>query len=89
MADEHEPALHYSIAVRVRRTVVEEVHVLVPITDEVVTDDHVDPDKVFAEAIRIGRESPHAWRPDGEPAVEIHPLQTPPPGIAGNADEPA
>ena len=82
MSDDPEPGpeLHYSIAVRIRRTVVEEVHVLVPITDGVVTDDHVDPDKLFAEAIRIGRESAQEWRPDGEPLVEIHPLQTPPPG---------
>jgi len=75
-------ALHYSIAVRLRRTVVEEVHVLVPVTDAVVTDDHVDGDKLFAEAIRIGIAQPHEWRREGEPTVEVHPLQTPPPHLA-------
>jgi hypothetical protein len=78
------PALHYSISVRVRRTVTEEVHVLVPVTDEVVTDDHLDGDKVFAAAIRIGLEQSHEWRREGEPTVEIHPLQTPPPHLAAD-----
>jgi hypothetical protein len=81
---EGEPALHYSVAVRLRRTVIEEVHVLVPVTDAVVTDDHLDGDKIFAEAIRIGATQPHAWRPEGEPTVEIHPLQTPPPHVAAD-----
>jgi len=77
------PAPHYSVSVRVRRTVIEEVHVLVPVTDSVVTDDHLDGAKIFAEAVRIGREETHGWRREGEPTVEIHPLQTPPP----SADE--
>ena len=39
-----------SVVVRVRRTTVEEVHVSVPITDAVVTDDHLDGAKIVAEA---------------------------------------
>ena len=69
----------YSIAVRIRRTIVEEVHVHVAVTDAVVTDDHVDGAKIFAEAVRIGREASPEWRREGEPVVEVHPLQTPPP----------
>lgn len=74
--------LHYSISVRVQRTVVEEVHVLVPVNEEVAAGDRVDPDKVFAQAIRIGLEQEHEWRREGEPTVIVHPLQTPPPHLA-------
>lgn len=73
---------HYSITVRIRRTVVEEVHVLVPVTDDVVTDDHIDGAKVFAAAVELGRTQPLAWRREGEPIVEVHPIQTPPPEYA-------
>ncbi len=76
---ESEPERTYSIAVRVRRTIVEEVHVRVLVSDAVVTDDHVDGAKVFAEAVRLGETGEHRWRREGEPVVEVHPLQTPPP----------
>lgn len=79
-----EPALQYSVAVRIRRTVTEEVHVLVPVTDAVVTGDHLDGEKIFAEALRIGAAQHHEWRREGEPTVEIHPLQTPPPHAAAD-----
>ena len=69
----------YSIVVRVRRTIVEEVHVSVPVTEEVVTDEHVDGAKVFAEAVRLGATDEHRWRREGEAVIEVHPLQTPPP----------
>ena len=76
---------HYSIMVRIRRTVIEEIHVRVPVNEAVVTDDHVDGAKVFAAAIELGKTEPLAWRREGEPTVEVHPLQTPPPEYA-NAD---
>jgi len=76
---------HYSIMVRIRRTVVEEIHVPVPVTEDVVTDDHVDGGKVFAAAIAIGKTRELAWRREGEPTVEVHPIQTTPPEYA-NAD---
>jgi hypothetical protein len=84
MTEPAEQKLQYSVSVRIRRTVTEEVHVLVPVTDAVVTDDHLDGDKIFAEAIRIGAEQEHEWRREGEPTVEIHPLQTPPPHLAAD-----
>ena len=73
------PERTYSIAVRIRRTVIEEVHVSVPVTDEVVTDDHLDGAKIFVEALKIGATGTHRWRAEGEPEIIIHPLQTPPP----------
>lgn len=76
---------HYSIMVRIRRTVVEEIHVRVPVTEDVVTDDHVDGAKVFAAAVELGKTAELAWRREGEPSVEVHPLQTTPPEYA-NAD---
>lgn len=54
MADD-DPPRSYSIAVRIRRTTVEFVHVCVPVTEAVVIDDHLDPDKVFAAAIEVGK----------------------------------
>jgi hypothetical protein len=75
------PTLH-SIAVRVRRTTVEEVHVRVPVTEAVVTDDHLDGTKVFAAALQVAAvDSTLYWLADGELVVEIHPVQTPPPEL--------
>ena len=73
----------FSIAVRIRRTIVEEIHVRVPVTGAVVTDDHVDGAKIFAEAVRLGREVEQPWRREGDAVVEVHPLQTPPPDLVG------
>lgn len=85
MADDEnsdEPPRTYSIAVRIRRTIVEFVHVRVPVTDAVVVDDHLDPDKVFAAAIELGTsDASLRWLSDAPPVIEIHPLQTPPPEL--------
>ncbi len=74
-----------SIMVRIRRTVIEEIHVSVPITNEMIEEEpdgssHVSGKAVFAEAVLIGQTQELAWRREGEALVEIHPLQTPPPG---------
>lgn len=80
--DPEDPPRSYSIAVRIRRTTVEFVHVRVPITEAVVSDDHLDPDKVFAAAVELGKADPALrWLSDTDPVVEIHPLQTPPPEL--------
>lgn len=63
---------------------VEEVHVRVLITEDLVTDDHLDGAKVFAAAVKVGQDGEHAWRREGDPVVEIHPLQTPPPELSGS-----
>jgi len=80
--DDDDPPRTYSIAVRIRRTTVEFVHVRVPVTDDVVSDERIDTDKLFAEAKRIGAtDASLRWLGDSEPAIEIHPLQTPPPEL--------
>ena len=81
----------YSISFRLQRTVIEEVHVSVPVTDDVVKQRPdgsygLDVDKLVAEAIRLGRETELAWRREGEPEVTQHPIQTPPPGIGEAAE---
>ncbi|HVV87251.1 MAG TPA: hypothetical protein VHE35_29625 [Kofleriaceae bacterium] len=87
MSDDDAPAT-VSISVRLRRTIVEEVHVSVPVTAALIAEEpdgsaHLDGAKVFAAAVRLGGEAGLAWRREGEVLVELHPLQTPPPGIAG------
>lgn len=77
---------NFSIMVRIRRTVTEELHVSVPVTHAMFEDQpdgstNLRPDAVFAEAVRIGQTRELAWRREGEPLVEVHPLQTPPPGF--------
>lgn len=74
----------YSISVRLRRTVHETLHVLVPVTDEVMVEEpdgtaHLDGKKVFAAAVELGRGDQHVWVVDGDPVIEIHPIQGPPP----------
>lgn len=78
-----------SISVRIKRTVVEEVHVLVPVTDEVIDEQpdgsgRLNGQRIFEAAVKIGQEQDLAWRREGEPLVEVHPLQTPPPGVDSN-----
>ena len=83
--DESPPAT-VSIVVRLRRTIIEDVHVRVLVTEELIVDEpdgsaHLDGGKVFAAALRLGAEEGVAWRREGEPVIEIHPLQTPPPDL--------
>jgi hypothetical protein len=81
----------YSISVRIKRTVTEEIHVLVPVTSQVIDEQpdgsgRINGERVFAEAVRIGQTHDLAWRREGEPLVEIHPLQTPPPEYANSSE---
>ena len=81
----------YSISIRLQRTVVEEVHVSVPVTDDVMEErpdgSHgLNVDKIVAAAVRMGRETELAWRREGESEVTQHPIQTPPPGIGDDAE---
>lgn len=71
-----------AIAVRVRRTLVEEIHVIVPVTDDVM--DLSDPNQptldvkgVFNKACNMARAAGD-WRWESE-TIEPHPLQTPMP----------
>jgi hypothetical protein len=76
----------YSISVRLRRTVVEERYVSVPVTEAVLQDQpdedgslRLDGQKVFEEALRLGADE-QDWLPEDR-TVEVHPIQQPPPGV--------
>jgi hypothetical protein len=74
----------YSISVRLRRTMHHSLHVAVPVGEDLMTRDadgnpRLDAAKVFAAAIALATTEHHVWAIDGDPAVEVHPVQTPPP----------
>lgn len=75
----------YSISVRLRRTLVEEGYVKVPVTGDVMSPPEadgtlrLDTDKLFAEAVRLGGDLAE-WTTE-ESAIEVHPIQKAPPGI--------
>jgi hypothetical protein len=76
----------YSIIVRFQRTVMEEAFVGVPLNAEVVdpTPDesgqrHVDGKKVMEVAVRMGADPNTRWAVEGEPTIEPHPIESPPP----------
>lgn len=75
----------YSISVRLRRVISQEGYVLVPVDDAVMQaipdadgTYRLDPDKVFAEAVRLG-ESLDTWQAEEEQII-VHPIQKSPPG---------
>jgi hypothetical protein len=80
-------ATSYSISVRLRRTTVEYAFVSVPV-DEHICEPHpdnpkkerVNPHKVMEIAKRMGADATVLWAREGEPLIEPHPWQTPPPG---------
>lgn len=70
------------ITVRVRRTVTEEIHVVVRVTDEVMdlsdpAQPELDVKAVFAKACAMAQAA-GGWRPESE-TIEPHPIQTPDP----------
>ena len=76
----------YSISIRLRRTVTEEALVSVPLNSEVVDpvpdedgQRRVDGKKVMEVAVRMGIHQGLHWVAEGEPLVEPHPIQSPPP----------
>ncbi len=73
----------YSVSFRLRRTVVEERYVSVPITDAVMQAEpdedgayHVDTGKLVAAAIQLGQDDTD-WLPE-EREVTLHPIQQAP-----------
>jgi len=70
-----------TIRVRIRRTVVEETSVSVPITDAVLRtaedgSHRVDGAKVFTIALELAKSPGQEWSPETPPQIEIHPVQT-------------
>jgi len=73
-----------SISVRLRRSQTETAHVSVPITEEVLgsNDDgegkKMDVDKIIEAALRLGKLESTKWEPEGEPEIQLHPIQNGP-----------
>lgn len=80
----------YSIGLRLRRIVVEDAFIAVPVTDRIMQVDHdgthrIDPEKFASEAQRIGADPRVEWRAE-EVTIEPHPLQTPRPADRASLD---
>jgi hypothetical protein len=77
----------YSISVRLQRTTTEEAYLSVPVDESIMQDGpvadgsyRIDPDKLWAEAIRLAGESGHWTIEDRQ--VTPHPIQQAPPWVA-------
>jgi hypothetical protein len=75
----------YSISFRLRRTTHEDAFVSVPVTDAVMQDTpdeqghrRLDVDKLSRAAISLASDSKIRWRPEGDPILELHPIQVAP-----------
>jgi hypothetical protein len=70
-----------SISVRLRRRQTETAQVSVPITEEVMRPDDesgalkMDVDKIIEAAIQLGKLDSTAWEIEGEPEIQLHPVQ--------------
>jgi hypothetical protein len=68
-----------SVVVRVRRVTTEYLHLSVPVTPSMMKKNpeadgsyQIDPDALFAEAVRVAQAPGLAWKSEGEPVVEVH-----------------
>jgi hypothetical protein len=75
----------YSISIRLRRTIYQEAFVSVPVDDAVKQDApdaqgrfSLDGDKVMSVAARLGKNPTTHWITEGDPVIEVHPVQTAP-----------
>jgi len=71
----------YSISLRLRRIVVEDAYVAVPVTDAIIKtnvdgQNGIDVDRFVAEAIRIGSDPKVEWKVEST-SIEGHPTQGP------------
>jgi hypothetical protein len=71
-----------SVVVRVRRVTVEYAEVAVPLSPSLMGVNpgadgapRIDTDALFAEAVHLAQAPTLAWRPEGEPVVEVDPTQ--------------
>lgn len=78
----------YSISIRLRRTSVEEAFVSVPVEPQIMHSQpdekgsfHIDPDKVVAQAVLLGRDPATVWTLETQPMIEPHPIQMAPPEL--------
>jgi hypothetical protein len=73
-----------SISVRLRRRQAETAQVSVPITEEVMRPNDegegkkLDVDKIIEAALQLGKLDSTKWEIEGEPEIQLHPLQNAP-----------
>jgi hypothetical protein len=73
-----------SMSVRLRRVRTETTTVSVPITEEVMRRDDqgdglkMDVDKIIEAALQLGRFDSIEWEIEGEPEIQLHPIQNAP-----------
>jgi hypothetical protein len=73
-----------SMSVRLRRLRTETTEVSVPITPEVMSPDEagggpkLDVDKIIEAALQLGKLDSTKWEIEGEPEVQLHPVQNAP-----------
>jgi hypothetical protein len=73
-----------SISVRLRRRQTETAQVSVPITEEVMRPNDeggglkMDVDKIIEAAIQLGKLNSTEWEMEGEPEIQLHPVQNSP-----------
>jgi hypothetical protein len=70
----------YSIRLRLRRTIIQDAYVSVPVTDAVTRQDEdgewrVDGEAVFAAGVELGNDARVEWKTEEE-TTEAHPMQT-------------
>jgi hypothetical protein len=76
-----------SISVRLRRRQTETAQVSVPITEEVMRPDDeggglkMDVDKIIEAALQLGKLNSTEWEIEGEPEIQLHPVQNAPGSI--------
>ena len=72
------------MSVRLRRVRTETTTVSVPITEEVMRRDDqgdglkMDVDKIIEAALQLGRFDSIEWEIEGEPEIQLHPIQNAP-----------
>jgi hypothetical protein len=73
-----------SISVRLRRRQAEAAHVSVPITEELMRPNDegegkkLDVDKIIESALQLGKLDSTKWEIEGEPEIQLHPVQNSP-----------
>jgi hypothetical protein len=73
-----------SISVRLRRRQAETAQVSVPITEEVMRPNDegegkkLDVDKIIEAALKLGQLDTTEWEIEGEPEIQLHPIQNAP-----------
>jgi len=75
----------FSISVRLQRVTTETAHVSVPLSEEILQPSldgsgtkTIKTEKLAAAAIELGRSPSTHWSVEGDTAIALHPVQTPP-----------